>query len=176
MARDEEKERQRIERAKVVRWKVLCGGAGCRVLVIPPATQCDEHAKASRAAAKEAKERYANKVADAAHYRNAYASLYGSQEWKRLRRWWMGEHPLCVACASAGLATLAEDLDHIQPHRGSREVFFDKGNLQGLCASCHSRKTAEEAKERKAAEPMEHECVAGRQEERIAEMRRRLGL
>jgi len=35
-------------------------------------------------------------------------------------------------------------VDHITPHRGNETLFWDKVNWQGLCLSCHSRKTLAE--------------------------------
>jgi 5-methylcytosine-specific restriction protein A len=35
-------------------------------------------------------------------------------------------------------------VDHIVPHRGDERLAFDRDNLQGLCKSCHDRKTATE--------------------------------
>jgi 5-methylcytosine-specific restriction protein A len=37
-----------------------------------------------------------------------------------------------------------EDVDHIIPHRGDQRLLFDPSNLQGLCHTCHSAKTARE--------------------------------
>ncbi len=34
--------------------------------------------------------------------------------------------------------------DHIKPHRGDIELFYDETNLQPLCQSCHSAKTMAE--------------------------------
>ncbi|WP_312009777.1 HNH endonuclease [Bradyrhizobium australafricanum] len=31
----------------------------------------------------------------------------------------------------------AKVADHIKPHRGNAELFFDPNNLQSLCAACH---------------------------------------
>ena len=36
----------------------------------------------------------------------------------------------------------AQVVDHIVPHRGDKELFWDKNNWQALCFSCHSSKTA----------------------------------
>ncbi|WP_432443079.1 HNH endonuclease signature motif containing protein [Martelella lutilitoris] len=40
----------------------------------------------------------------------------------------------------------AAEVDHIQPHRGDRALFFSLGNLQTLCKFCHS--TAKQRMER----------------------------
>ncbi|MCA2012409.1 HNH endonuclease [Cereibacter sphaeroides] len=63
----------------------------------------------------------------------------------RLCRW---EHPLAMQCRelkALGRADLmsgrAPDLvaDHIEPHRGATELFWDPGNLQCLCKPCHDK-------------------------------------
>jgi 5-methylcytosine-specific restriction protein A len=35
-------------------------------------------------------------------------------------------------------------VDHIKPHKGDEELFYDINNLQPLCKCCHDRKTAKE--------------------------------
>lgn len=62
--------------------------------------------------------------------------------WRKKRAAWLLNNPLCVICKSKGIVKPATELDHIIPHRGNRELFEDDNNLQGLCKSCHSRKTA----------------------------------
>ncbi len=52
--------------------------------------------------------------------------------------------PFCRECARYGLRTPATDVDHIRAHKGDWAVFSDPANLQSLCHSCHSRKTARE--------------------------------
>jgi 5-methylcytosine-specific restriction endonuclease McrA len=37
---------------------------------------------------------------------------------------------------------LAQVTDHIRPHKGNEELFYDQTNWQPLCKSCHDRKTA----------------------------------
>ncbi len=69
---------------------------------------------------------------------------YG-RPWRRRRRDpHLARNPLCVACQAQGLNVLAEEVDHIVPHRGDRDVFWNTHNLESLCKSCHSRKTAGE--------------------------------
>ena len=50
--------------------------------------------------------------------------------------------PFCRECAQRGDRTRATNVDHIQDHKGDRALFMDRSNLQSLCHSCHSRKTA----------------------------------
>jgi len=39
---------------------------------------------------------------------------------------------------------LATVVDHISPHKGDSDLFWDRANWQSLCESCHNRKTASE--------------------------------
>jgi len=50
--------------------------------------------------------------------------------------------PLCVECGKLGRLTIATVCDHIIPHKGDMGLFYDYGNLQGLCTHCHAVKTA----------------------------------
>lgn len=56
----------------------------------------------------------------------------------------MYEEPFCRECAKAGLRVAATEVDHILPHRGNIALFLSRENLQGLCHTCHSRKTMKE--------------------------------
>jgi 5-methylcytosine-specific restriction protein A len=80
--------------------------------------------------------------ADARRVRQVYAytdnSLY-SAAWRRCRVRWLATHPFCVACGR-----LANEVDHVVPHRGDLDRFWDEGNWQSMCRSCHSRKTRDE--------------------------------
>ncbi len=50
--------------------------------------------------------------------------------------------PFCRECAKKGIRTPATDVDHDVDHKGDWAKFTDRSNLQSLCHSCHSRKTA----------------------------------
>ena len=63
--------------------------------------------------------------------------LYDTQRWKRARRLFLAEHPICSMCQAAGRVRLATVVDHIVPHRGDAELFFDEGNWSPLCKPCH---------------------------------------
>jgi 5-methylcytosine-specific restriction enzyme A len=47
------------------------------------------------------------------------------------------------ACATPGCMHLATDCDHIEA-TDTGGAFWERSNLQGLCRSCHSRKTVAE--------------------------------
>ena len=57
------------------------------------------------------------------------------------------KEPFCRECARQGRRIRATDVDHITPHRGDWALFVNPHNLQSLCHSCHSRKTAAEMRE-----------------------------
>jgi 5-methylcytosine-specific restriction protein A len=42
---------------------------------------------------------------------------------------------------------MATEVDHIIPHKGDMKLFWDSDNWQGLCKSCHSKKTAKEQRD-----------------------------
>ena len=67
-----------------------------------------------------------------------HARLYNSPRWKRLRVAQLREEPLCWYCDQMGRVTAADTADHIRAHRGDEGLFFDSGNLQSLCSSCHN--------------------------------------
>jgi 5-methylcytosine-specific restriction protein A len=64
--------------------------------------------------------------------------LYNNSRWVRRRKNQLQLHPLCAKCEAAGRITLATVADHIRPHGGDLELFWDPENLQSLCASCHN--------------------------------------
>lgn len=67
-------------------------------------------------------------------------ALY-DRRWRRSRKLYLDKHPLCVECARAGKVTPATVVDHIIPHRGDIELFWDVDNWQALCTKCHNEKT-----------------------------------
>lgn len=65
---------------------------------------------------------------------------YQLAEWKRLRiQTFTRDH---FTCQMAGCGRIEGDTsklicDHITPHKGDRDLFFDAQNLQTLCKPCH---------------------------------------
>jgi len=64
--------------------------------------------------------------------------------WRKARLMYLRAHPLCHHCLDLGISTSATVVDHITPHRGNTELFWETDNWQPLCKSCHDRKTAGE--------------------------------
>lgn len=73
---------------------------------------------------------------------------YGSR-WTRASRAYRKQHPWCMECLRLG-KTMREatskvlHVDHIVPHKGDMELFWDRRNWQTLCEECHGRKSAGE--------------------------------
>jgi 5-methylcytosine-specific restriction protein A len=74
-----------------------------------------------------------------------FAGFYQSQEWRSCRAAYLKAHPHCAHCARAGRKVAATTVDHPKPIKdgGARLLW---SNLQSLCAGCHNRKTAEDAR------------------------------
>ena len=72
-------------------------------------------------------------------YNRDVRKWYYTERWKRLRNQVLLEQ--YHRCATCGHTELSLDIDHIQPHQGNPALFWNRANLQGLCPSCHSRKT-----------------------------------
>lgn len=92
---------------------------------------CDKH-KRERPAALRQRQRV-----------NPYGHMY-DRRWRRASKAFLAEHPLCVDCEARGQLTPATQVDHIVPHKGDYQIFWDRSNWQGLCHSDHSKKTAKE--------------------------------
>lgn len=66
-----------------------------------------------------------------------YKHLYNTKQWYRLRHYQLKDDPLCAMCRKLGKVTPAIIADHVKPHRGDEQLFFDPNNLQSLCKRCH---------------------------------------
>lgn len=84
------------------------------------------------------------KQSDAEHdaRRGTSAQRGYGRRWQRLRLMFLRANPLCVMCQEEGRVTAATDVDHILAKRDGGGDDWE--NLQALCHSCHSRKTARE--------------------------------
>jgi 5-methylcytosine-specific restriction protein A len=98
-----------------------CSSPGCGVLVAKG--KCPTHARTQEL------------------YRGSRHERGYSNDWLRLRAWYMAEHVLCAQCEREGRTTIATEVDHIVPFKGKNDPLrLQVENLQSLCALCHGRK------------------------------------
>ena len=72
------------------------------------------------------------------------SAFYQAHRWRKHRKIYLSEHPLCVECEKVSKVVEAKVLDHIIPiNQGGAE--YDYKNHQGLCSSCHNSKSGREA-------------------------------
>jgi 5-methylcytosine-specific restriction protein A len=64
--------------------------------------------------------------------------------WRKDRARFLKEHPLCVECIEVGKILAATVVDHIIPHKGDKQLFWNKKNWQALCKRHHDSKTVKE--------------------------------
>jgi 5-methylcytosine-specific restriction protein A len=106
-----------------------CQYPGCRKYATKGSCYCEEHTR--------------NVERDTAPRVSSYRQGY-TKAWQRARKAFLIDHPLCVECMKQGRYTPATEVDHIKPHKGDKNLFWDIHNWQSLCHACHSRKTARE--------------------------------
>lgn len=63
---------------------------------------------------------------------------YGAR-WRKARAYYLFQNPICVRCGD-----IATVVDHIVPHKGDMNLFWNLNNWQPLCKTCHDRKTVKE--------------------------------
>ncbi len=107
-----------------------CRYQGCPNLTHDHSGYCLAHLKESRQAQDQARGSASERGCDS--------------RWYKARKVYLGEHPLCVKCLDEGRVTMANCIDHIQPHRGDKRLFWDTSNWQALCTRHHSMKTTTE--------------------------------
>lgn len=76
--------------------------------------------------------------------RNARQQFYHSAAWRRLAESVIAQEPTCRMCKERGEVALSECVDHIEPLARRPDLALERENLQGLCNSCHARKTRRE--------------------------------
>ena len=62
---------------------------------------------------------------------------YWTPRWKAIREAQLSAHPLCAICMEDDVVTAAKVCDHVTPHRGDAELFWN-GPFQSLCEHCHN--------------------------------------
>lgn len=67
---------------------------------------------------------------------NSYQRGYDRQ-WRKARLIHLSDEPLCKFCLELGHIVEATVVDHITPHKGDKDLFWDVENWQSLCKTCH---------------------------------------
>jgi 5-methylcytosine-specific restriction protein A len=104
----------------------VCSEPGCPALAQQGRAYCMEHLR--------------RHVAMREHPALRRQQFYRSPEWREFRQ--QALELLPPVCAACGRTDVAIELDHIIPVRRRPDLALELGNIQGLCKSCHSRKTA----------------------------------
>jgi 5-methylcytosine-specific restriction protein A len=101
-----------------------CHVSMCTALSVEQSGLCAEHLKAR------------NQMID--KDRGTPSERGYDRQWQHIRAMVLAEEPLCRGCIKKNYATAASQVDHIDGnvHNNLRT------NLQPLCLSCHSKKTA----------------------------------
>lgn len=79
------------------------------------------------------------------HNTRTDSTLYNTKQWKRLRNWYIMQHPLCENCSKYGLVTPATQVHHKkiinsgQTLDEMKSIAYDADVLQSLCSSCHNK-------------------------------------
>ena len=116
------------------RLKRKCNKFGCNELTIQ--SYCAKHEKTTRRWGSKAKDK--EKTPEGKRIYDA--------RWTKFRNHYFRNPAkvFCVECKRQGALVIATDLDHITPLAVRPDLKYDEANLQPLCKSCHSRKTAYE--------------------------------
>ena len=63
-----------------------------------------------------------------------------NHQWRKARFQWLIANPVCAECKWINVPAKMV-VDHIQPHRGDLNLFWNRSNWQTLCKRCHDYKT-----------------------------------
>jgi 5-methylcytosine-specific restriction endonuclease McrA len=66
--------------------------------------------------------------------------FYASVRWRRLRKVFLLQHPLCYECQRRGLLIPATQVHHVDERRLRPELALEWNKLHALCAPCHGSK------------------------------------
>lgn len=117
--------------------KKLCAHTGCKNLTTE--RYCEEHSHISNE-----RRRQSDKLRKPNEKRPHAAARGYNYRWQKYRLTFLAKNPLCVRCLETGVITPGTVVDHIIPHMGDYEAFWDEDNHQTLCKTCHDLKTLTE--------------------------------
>lgn len=108
-----------------------CSWPGCNTLVI--SGRCDRHKHA------------ASKEYD--RQRGSASNRMYDRRWQAASKDFLRRHPLCQCpdCQEGRVRVTASSVvDHIVPHKGDIDLFWNESNWQAMSKPCHDKKTATE--------------------------------
>lgn len=62
-------------------------------------------------------------------------------EWDSASRQWRQDFPICAECERQGRLKPSEVVDHVRPHKGDQDWFWNQENWEATCKRCHDIKT-----------------------------------
>ena len=69
--------------------------------------------------------------------------FYSSTKWRKLRKAYLAEHPLCERCLAVGRAQVAEHVHHKieldESNYKNPMIALNAENLESLCFDCHQK-------------------------------------
>lgn len=89
-------------------------------------------------------EQHQNKIKQKDRERGTAHQRGYDAKWSKARDAFLEANPLCVECRKVGYINPATVVDHIIPHKGDKDLFWDETNWQPLCETHHNIKTATE--------------------------------
>lgn len=108
----------------------ICRHPSCRRSVTKGDGYCSEHKWS-----KEKREHYRKQ--NKPTYKYSYETSYQNRKWIKFRKKYLEDCNYCIICGDQ-----SEVIDHIYPHKGDIDLFWDRGNMWPLCVKCHNTKTA----------------------------------
>lgn len=61
-----------------------------------------------------------------------------SWQWEQATAAFKRTHPLCLGCQAIGVIEATTCVDHVVPHKGSEQLFWDPANWQPACDWHHN--------------------------------------
>ena len=84
------------------------------------------------------------------HSARTDSTLYNTKQWKKLRNWYIMQHPCCEIHLKHGIVKPAQAIHHAIPFMlgatedEQKKLFYSVDNLMALCNNCHKQVHAEQ--------------------------------
>lgn len=114
--------------------KKVCNYPGCGRVTTEK--YCSVHAVKGKMYDEKAKRFYWKDKKNTTKKKSSTARGYDAK-WRRASKIFLARNPFCVYHAKVGIMKPAEIVDHIKPHKGDQQLFWDQANWQSLCKKCH---------------------------------------